>query len=421
MTATKVQRKTQFPTKSPKKSLPGDPSGVSKRNKKTPFLDSNVNFAAKPVNTGVSKDTFDLYKLRDEAAKVLPYLGVCKCGKVPYKKYVTIDENGKGVKRYGNVNHCGSVWICPTCAYKKMKVRQDQIKEIIKMHNDSGCTFYFVTLTIRHNSTQPLTVLLNDVTKAWRKITEERAIKPLFKIANYIQSLECRFSFKTGWSPHFHAVFMSTEKETVKPLFDLLVDSWIKKTGSEKGGQKIIEATEGESLSEYIAKISLANELTEGQTKTSKKGDSVSYFDMLKDTVKYRKQIEEYGGATKGVQTLRKSRGLNITKDKEQDKDTVKVNLLNIHKYVYKRTIVDRCEYKKVLTIADKWPEITDYFKGYDIDPNEKTINPKGEINRKSPKIRTGKSPQFYRKLFDKMTGKITIGRPAKRKKTLNI
>ena len=421
MTATKVQRKNQFPTQSPKKSLPGDPSGVPKRSKKNPSLDSNVNFAAKPVNTGISKGSYDLYKLRDNAAKVLPFLGVCKCGKVPYKKYVTIDKNEKNVKRYGNINHCGSVWICPTCAYKKMKVRQDQIKDIIKMHNDSGCTFYFVTLTIRHNSNQPLTVLLKNVTSAWRQITEERAIKPLFKTANYIQSLECRFSNKSGWSPHFHAVFMSTEKEKVKPLFDLLIDSWTKKTGSEKAGQKIIEATNEESLSEYIAKISLANELTEGQTKTSRKGDSVSYFDMLKDTIKFKKQIEEYGYATKGVQTLRKSKGLNITKDKDQDKDQVKENILNIHEVPYKETIVKKCDYKKVLEMADKWPDIAEYFKDYDINKSEKMISPKGDINKNSPKIRTGKKPQFYRKLFDKMAGKITIGRPAKRKKTVNF
>ncbi len=424
---TKLIQSSNLPTIWPKKIFSGHldtgsaPTGSAKKNNKTFDLDSNVNFAAKPVNSGISKGSFDLYKLRDEAAKVLPYLGVCKCGKVPYKKYVTIDKNEKNVKRYGNINHCGSVWICPTCAYKKMKVRQEQIKEIIKLHNNSGCSFYFITLTIRHQDNQPLTVLLKNVTSAWRKITEERSIKPLFKTANYIQSLECRFSFKTGWSPHFHAVFMSTEKEKVKPLFDLLIDSWIKKTGSEKKGQKIIEATDEESLSEYIAKISLANELTEGQTKTSKKGNSFSYFDMLKDTVKFRKQIEEYGYATKGVQTLRKSRGLNITNDKDNDKDTVKENLLNIHEIAYKQTIVKKCDYKKVLEISDKWPEIVEYFKGYNINQSEKMISPKGEINKTSPKIRTGKKPQFYRKLFDKMTGKIFIGRPAKRKKPVNF
>ena len=397
------------------------PSGVSIPVTKNPSLDSNVNIAATPVNAGVSKDSFDLYRLRDEAAKVLPYLAVCKCGKVPYRKYVTIDKNEKNVKRYGNVSHCGSVWVCPTCAWKKMKIRQQQIKEIIRMHNDSGCSFYFVTLTVRHDLTIPLTVLLNRVTSAWRKITEERAIKPLFKIANYIQSLECRFSFTSGWSPHFHAVFMAPEKEKVKPLFDLLIASWIKKTGSATDGQSIIESTDEETLAEYIAKISLADELTGGQTKKSRKSNSVSYFDMLQDTLKYKKQIQEYGYATKSVQTLRKSKGLNITKDKDQDKDQVKETLVNIHELTYKATIVKRCDYKKVLEISDKWPEIVNYFKGYDIDESQKMISPKGEINKTSPKIRTGKKPQFYKKLFDKMSGKISIGRPVKRKKAVNI
>lgn len=366
-------------TKEPIKVPPGRLPGLSKKSKKNLSLDINVNKSASPVNTGISKDILDLYKLRDNAGKVLPQKAVCKCGKVPYKKFVTIDRNEKNIKRFGNVSHCGSIWICPTCAYKKTKIRQEQLREIIKLHNNSGCSFYFVTLTIRHNSNQPLTVLLNKIQYAWKQITKERALKPLFKEANFIQSLEIRYSLKTGWSPHYHAVFMSPEKEKIKPLFDLLIDSWTKKTDSQKEGQKIIEANDKESLSEYIAKISLANELTEGQTKTSRKGNSVSYFDMLKDTVSFKKQIEEYSAATKNARSLRKSNGLNIIGDKENKEDTVIDNLLNIHAAVYKSTIVKNCDYKKVLENADSWQWLKNYFKGYEIYETIKMIFPTGQ------------------------------------------
>ena len=373
----KLSRKHSI--KEPIKIQPGKLSGSAKKNNKIFDLDNNVNKSATPGNTGISKDIIDLYKLRDNAGKVLPQMAVCKCGKVPYKKFVTIDRNEKNIKRFGNVVHCGSIWVCPTCAYKKIKIRQEQLREIIKLHNNSGCSFYFVTLTVRHNIHQPLTVLLNTIQYAWKQITKERALKPLFKEANFIQSLEPRFSFKSGWSPHYHAVFMSPEKDKIKPLFDLLIDSWLKKTDSEKGSQKIIEATDEENLSEYIAKISLANELTEGQAKTSKKGGSVSYFDMLKDTVKYRRQIEEYSAATKNVRSLRKSNGLNIIGDKENKEDTVIDNLLNIHAAVYKSTIVKNCDYKKVLENADSWEWLKTYFKGYDIYESTKMIFPTGQ------------------------------------------
>ena len=357
----------------------GLPSGYQSPVIKNPSLDINANKSATPGNTGISKDILDLYKLRDHAGKVLPKMAVCKCGKVPYKKFVTIDRNEKNIKRFGNVVHCESIWVCPTCAYKKTKIRQEQLREIIKLHNNSGCSFYFVTLTIRHNSNQPLTVLLNTIQYAWKQITKERALKPLFKEANFIQSLEIRYSLKTGWSPHYHAVFMSPEKEKIKPLFDLLIDSWTKKTGSQKEGQKIIEATDEETLSEYIAKISLADELTGGQTKKSRKSNSVSYFDMLKDTITYKKQIEEYAAATKNARSLRKSKGLNIIGDKENKEDTVIDNLLNIHAAVYKSTIVKNCDYKIVLENSDSWEWLKTYFKGYDIYESIKMIFPTGQ------------------------------------------
>ena len=435
MTA-KLQRNYPIPTKRPENFSTTVLTAQAKPLIKKPLLDINANFAAKPVNTGVSKETFDLYRLRDEAAKELPYLRVCKCGKVPYKPFVSIDRNERDVKRYGNINHCGSVWTCPVCTFKKMKIRQQQMKEILKLHNDSGCNFYFVTLTIRHNSSMPLTVLLNKVTSAWRQITEERALKPLFKIANYIQTLEVRYSLKTGWHPHYHAVFMTSDKAAAKPLFDKLVTSWTKKTNSKASGQKIIEGNgNDETLAEYVAKMSLASELTEGQTKKSRKGDSIGYFEMLKDTVQFKKQIQEYGYATKHVQTLRKSRGLNITKDKDKDQDTVKENLVNIEKVVYKQTIVKTCSYRHVLTIADKWPEIAEYFRDYDIDQTGKMISPKCEINKKSSKFRTDKKPvflprhkakgeneftQYYKKLYNEMSGKVKIGRPTKKNMNLN-
>ncbi len=372
---TKISRKYLFPTKEPKKISTAELTAKAKKVTKKPLLDFHANKSARPVITGVSKDILDLYKLRDNAANVLPNFGVCRCGKIPYKKYITVSRNEKGIKRFGNVVHCESVWVCPTCAYKKTMIRQEQIREIIKLHNNSGCSFYFVTLTVAHNSDDPLTVLLNRVQYAWKQITKERALKPLFHSANFIQSLEIRYSFKTGWHPHYHAVFMSTEKEKVKPLFDILINSWTKKTRSQAKGQKIIEATDKESLSEYLLKMSLANELTEGQGKKSKK-DSVSYFQMLNDTRKYRKKIEEYAAATKGVRSLRKSKGLNIISDQEDAEDQEIENLLNIHKLVYYSTIVKNCHYKLVLENVDTWAWVREYFKGYNINDEAKMIHP---------------------------------------------
>lgn len=371
----KLQRNCQIPTKNLRNILAAE--NPAKPTKKGPLLDLYVNKSARPVNTGVSEDILDLYRLRDNAAIVLPNMPVFKCGKIPYERYVKIQKNEKGIKRYGSVSHCGSIWICPTCAFKKTMVRQDQIKEIIRLHTNSGCSFYFVTLTVKHRSDDPLTILLNQVQLAWKQITKEKCLKPLFRAANYIQTLEIRYSGKTGWHPHYHAIFMSTEKEIVKPLFDILVDSWTKKTGSNAANQKIVEAEKEDELAEYILKMGLAKELTIGQAKNSKK-DSVSYLEMLKNTNKYRRQIEEYSAATKGCRSLRKSNGLNIISDNEDPKDQVIDTLLNIHKLVYYSTIVKNCDYKKVLENVEQWNWIKEYFKDYRIDDFEKIINPVG-------------------------------------------
>lgn len=385
MGPTKVQRKNHFPTNSPPKIFhrtnPGSFPADKKHHPRRVPLDNNVNKSA-TLQTSGFPEVPDFYKLRDNAAKVLPFMGVCKCGKVPYRKYVTVDVNTEGVTRFGNVVHCGSVWVCPVCAYKKMKIRQEEIREIMKLHINSDCSFYFVTLTIRHQLNQPLTVLINSLQAAWKKITKERKLKPLFKAANFIQTLEIRHSELTGWSPHYHIVFMSPDEEKVKPLFDSLIHSWIEKTGSNMAGQKVIKANDAETLSDYITKISLAYEMTQGQTKTGKKGDSLSYFDMLKSPFEYRKKIEEYSAATKGVRSLRKSKGLNITPDDQDKEDTTIDNLLNIHQAVYQSTIVKNCDYKLVLENAISWDWVKEYFKDYEINEKDKTINPSALIQQ---------------------------------------
>ena len=139
MTA-KLQRNYPIPTKRPENFSIAELTAKAKKVTKKPLLDLDVNKSARPVITGVSKDILDLYKLRDNAASVLPNMGVCRCGKIPYRKYITVSRNEKGIKRFGNVVHCGSVWVCPTCAYKKTMIRQEQIREIIKLHNNSGCS-----------------------------------------------------------------------------------------------------------------------------------------------------------------------------------------------------------------------------------------------------------------------------------------
>ena len=356
---------------------PGSPPQDKKRHPRRALLDNNVNKSATLQQRGFSIGP-DFYRLRDNAAMILPFMGVCKCGKVPYKKYVTIDRNENNVTRFGNVVHCGSVWVCPTCAYKKMKARQEEIRDIFKLHNDSGCSFYFVTLTVKHGKDDPLTVLLNLIQGAWKEITKERKLKPLFHSANFIQTLEIRYSYITGWSPHYHIVFMSDDKN-ITPLFQSLIKSWIEKTGAQEAGQKVIRANEAKTLSDYILKMDLAFEMTGGQRKTAKKSDSVSYFQMLQKPLKYRKQIEEYAAATKGAKSLRKSKGLKITTDDQEVKDKAITNYLNIDKNVYRSTIVKNCDYKKVLENCHSWEWIKAYFKGFEIDEAEKTIRHPGK------------------------------------------
>lgn len=366
----KLQRKNRFPTTRPKNIFSGGLPGPKKRKKRLP-LDNNVNNAAKPVNTGISERDVDLYKLRDNAANLLPRMGVNRCGKVPISDYVTVDQNSEGITRFGHVAHCGSIWVCPVCAYKKLRRRQEEIKNILKVHNDSGCTFSFLTLTVRHHLHQPLTVLINSLQSAWRQITKERKLKPLFQNSNFIQTLEIRYSENTGWHPHYHCVFMFTPAEQNKALLRVLIESWLDKTDSLAEGQKVIDASGEETLSEYLAKMGLAQELTGGP---GKNGKSMSYFDLLKDPIRWKKLIEEYSAATKHVRSMRKSKGLNIADDDDDVNDEVVVNLLNIKKSVFQETIVKNCHYKLILENVTSCEFLKEYFRNYEIDFQTKTV-----------------------------------------------
>lgn len=91
---------------------------------------------------------------------------------------VTVMASGTGTGRragLGQVQHCGSVWSCPVCSHKINAVRAAEIADAVIAWHAAGNRIVFLTLTMRHNSSQSLDDLwTNGVSAAWGRATSGR-------------------------------------------------------------------------------------------------------------------------------------------------------------------------------------------------------------------------------------------------------
>lgn len=78
---------------------------------------------------------------------------MCACVKVRRHKNesVSVEINqSTGNAKFGNLVHCGSVWLCPDCAYKISQERKKELAEVMKGCRDKGLHVAMLTLTVPH-------------------------------------------------------------------------------------------------------------------------------------------------------------------------------------------------------------------------------------------------------------------------------
>ncbi len=262
------------------------------------------------------------YKDQDVAREILPDFRVSKCLHIPIPRgAIGVWKDTKtGRAHLKGVAVCGSVWTCPICSTRIGIGRRKELQEGIEKARDKGLKVLFVTFTVRHSRDDALADLLTDSkaamrfmkrSRSWRKLKEE------IGLVGTVDSVEVRWSFASGWHPHFHTLYFVSKDNDLEEVESKIYDLWfhaLTKQGmdcSREHGVKVVCADN--QAADYMTKWTLDAEITGGQDKQGR-GDSYSPVQLLR---LYRnneqwagKLFRDFALATKGLASFRWGRGL---------------------------------------------------------------------------------------------------------------
>lgn len=256
---------------------------------------------------------------------------------------VSVHSDGQ-LAHFSGTERCSSVWACPVCSAVIRAERAREISQAVEAHHAAGGSVLFVTLTIRHDRTDPLKQSMDAVLGSWRKLLQGSAwvgskstqgARDRYRVSGYIRSTEVTYG-SNGWHPHIHALFFTDDKLSdteVAAFGDELHTRWArfvhKATGklpTREHGTDVQRVDEdGQVLGKYLAKVQ-----DEGKSKSEKwdasaelaradvkrgRGDNFVPFELLDSDhpmplPQRRRLWVEYYEGTKGRRAITWSRGL---------------------------------------------------------------------------------------------------------------
>lgn len=97
---------------------------------------------------------------------------VRRCGRVQIAGAVSVvvteGPDGKRTAGYSGLEHCGSIWACPSCSAQIHHRRELLIAELLHRWDACGGRVALVTMTVRHDAGHGLLELFDTVTQAWK-------------------------------------------------------------------------------------------------------------------------------------------------------------------------------------------------------------------------------------------------------------
>lgn len=109
---------------------------------------------------------------------------------------------------YAGLSTCGSVWACPTCSSRIQARRRIELGCLLTMAADEGYSALFTTYTLRHHSKQKLALLWGSLSKAFRRVAQDKGVQNARKSvedAGYVRAVEVTHG-SYGWHPHIHCI-----------------------------------------------------------------------------------------------------------------------------------------------------------------------------------------------------------------------
>lgn len=246
---------------------------------------------------------------------------VCGCGKAGFQaEEVTFHLKEDGTAKAGGVLHCDSAWLCPVCAPKKGKERQERIAEVfdhVKAYSDGQMVM--CTVTVKHGRGDPLENLKQAVQTASRKARQGKPWQVRQKRHNVIGAIsapEVTWSEANGWHFHIHtAILLRDGAEEAEELGRWFIErymSYIQIQGFNAlvQGQDVSLIEDEERLAEYLSKgvnrnRSLAWEMA-GQATKRARAHGLHPFEILEGASGDPRMAtlwREYAAAMKGTRS----------------------------------------------------------------------------------------------------------------------
>lgn len=277
--------------------------------------------------------------LQDQSRLLLPKERVSNCRRLRIDKTkprtVMYNENRKKA-HYGNVQICGSIWMCPVCAKQVTEKRRQELKlGLDKWKSIHHGSVYLLTLTFSHTKDQPLKVLLGGLRKAMKRFYETTKVQAIFKqlaVQYKIKGLEVTYG-KNGWHPHHHVLLLVNHhdlrfKDYIKELTHLWIKACIKSGLNAPSMMHGLDLRNGYYAEQYVSKWGLEDEITKGHTKKGRDG-GFTPFDLLNMSIqdleiygkKPSKLWQEFALSIKGSRQLEWARGLKLFLEIEEKSD----------------------------------------------------------------------------------------------------
>jgi len=263
------------------------------------------------------------YALKSVVNRLFPTSKTAKCCRmrIPHRSVSVCVTPAFNKAHYSGLVRCGYVWIDPVCASKITERRRAELSAAVATAKAMGWKVYLMTCTVPHGLGDDIRAMLDQMLKAWRKMTDDRKgkdLRKLFDLRGTIRTLEVTDG-QNGFHPHFHALLFigsTFSPESVQAGFlPLWQDACVKVGLPCPSDYRGLRVDDGSWAERYVTKWGLEDEMVRGHTKTSKGDKGMTPWDLLRDILKNRSQRSEerfrlYAEAFKGRRQLYWSNGL---------------------------------------------------------------------------------------------------------------
>lgn len=243
-----------------------------------------------------------------------------------HRHEVEIRERLTGGGRFlGNLQTCGSVWVCPVCAAKIQTVRADELRAAIDAWTELDGGVLLMTQTFRHSRADNLGDILDRFKgglRGFRGGKRYQRGKRLLGLAGSVTGYEVTWGEANGWHPHAHVLLFVGPGVTADDAREALWPLW--ERAAARSGLDVdagaFDVRDGAAVRSYVTKMgteylwNAEHEVVKSHTKRGRSG--MTPFDLLRahledaGTGRWLALFAEFGFSFHGRNQLTWTRGL---------------------------------------------------------------------------------------------------------------